>query len=295
IVPPSPPQIILASSRVRIWHPGCRQLLLALPAFTRPATAAGIDTLHDDGADHRLALDACHIITNHAANERDCYLSKDRAGQDRVLQHSDALAPGKYYYQPGPPSSRTIANYPIVTDFAAWRYPKKIPDHWTRPRSVKEKLELRAKHAFSQPEDFPYVVSIEDEGCVVTKQFSASECVRLVPLDHEDWFVCNGMNPYIWGYDNRTSDPSNGLTLRMDLADCLEWHGFVFFPAGNGKFMTYVCRPLIDYVQLLHRRLVTIPPRVSDEFLYARFGHTIISLLRMGPHLNTFPIPEGVK
>lgn len=91
-------------------------------------------------------------------------------------------------------------------------------------------------------------------------------------------------------------DAANGLTLRLDLGCSLEQHGLVFYPAPKKhKFMTYVCRWNIDYVKPFHRRLVTIAPRVSDQFLYARFAHTMIKLVNAGPgsRLNPFPIPEG--
>ncbi len=147
-----------AFNTVFTWHPGCRQFLFCLPAYTHPSSVTGNnrDLLHDDGVNHRLVLDACHIISNHAAQENDCYLSRDRAGQNLVMPHNmnSALAAGKYYYQPGPPSSRTVANYTIVTDFAAWRYPEKgAPNHWRRPRSVKEALEIGREYQYTKRED----------------------------------------------------------------------------------------------------------------------------------------------
>ena len=77
----------------------------------------------------------------------------------------------------------------------------------------------------------------------------------------------------------------------------------MLFPAGDGteRLMTYLYRWSFDYIPLaalLHRRLVTLPLRVADEFLYARFGHTMINNLRyLGwPRFdNTFPVPEGIK
>ena len=94
-------------------------------------------------------------------------------------------------------------------------------------------------------------------------------------------------------------DIANGLTLRLDLGDCFEHHGFVFYPApeeGIDKFITYMCRWKLDYVDPFHRRLVTISQRVSREFLYARFAHTMIKLVDKDSRsrFNPFPIPEGV-
>ena len=146
--------------------------------------------------------------------------------------------------------------------------------------------------------------------------FTGIDVIRLVPLDHEDWFKHHDMGRYnIAGHgfdadsfsgrnefelDNLgVDDPANGFFLRHDVADLLKRHSFVFFPAGltDGKFqfMTYMCGGPLDYVPLLHRRLVTLPWRVSEEFLYARFALNIIHHVREGLYLNTFPIPEGVE
>ncbi len=277
----------LGSNTVRIWHPGCRQLLLSLPAFKfahPPTPATNCDALHGDGSvDHRLVLDACHIISNHAAPEHDCYLSTDRAGQNPVLMRDNggppALAPGKYYYQPGPPSSRTVANYPIVTDFAAWKYPVQgPPDHWIRPRSFRERLELQSNNSSVNYDDFFAAVIVDDNAqCVVTKVSSgkslvlrvrrcslnspkfnskwlttqygdrapvaATQVVRLVPRNRKDWFEHHNMSRYNWSsncYDNvGTNDPANGLLLRRDLIFLLdEWHSLVFYPAGLGDRAT---------------------------------------------------------
>ena len=184
-------------NRVRIFHPGCRQLLFSLPAIfqTHPSGSSGgtnpeSSTLPGDddapGVNHRLVLDACHIITNHAAEERDCYLSRDHQGQVPVMSSGrlgGSLPPGKYYYQPGPPSSRTVANYPIVTDIAAWRYPAEgPPEHWRRPENI-EKATALAVHRddrYDEPGEFRLAVALDDRdvGCVVTKQHGGeSECV----------------------------------------------------------------------------------------------------------------------
>ena len=126
-----------------------------------------------------------------------------------------------------------------------------------------------------------------------------------MPLDHRDWFEYYNMGRYNWGheFDKGTSDPANGLLLRLDLVELLEEHRFVFFPAGlrDGKFqfMTYMCsNSSLDPTPLLHRRLVTLQLRVSEAFLYARFGLNIIRQVHeTSEHqeYNTFPVPEGIK
>ncbi|KAI1793284.1 hypothetical protein LXA43DRAFT_942610 [Ganoderma leucocontextum] len=275
-------QAIKTLKPVSVIHPGCRQLIFALPAFPYPATTGTKMPMH--GVDHRVVLDACRILTNYAAEEQEGYISKDRAGRHPILRHSEVLAPDEYYYHPAPPATRTEANYPIVTDFAAWKFPDKIPDHWTRPEShtSEQLLALRRKYTWSMPNDIWYQVTSGDGGCVVTKYLSCA-----CPMAFA-------------GPGDRTGihDPANRLTLCLDLGRLFERHGLVFFPTPvEGKFMAYLCRWNLDYVEPFHRRLVTISPRVSEEFLYARFAHTMIKLVNTLPdsHLNPFPIPEGVK
>ena len=178
----------LPSNSVHIFHPGCRRELLYFPAIPH-LRSTGSNTpegVRDDGVDHRLVMDACHIITNHSAKAGDCYLSTDRGGQEPATPYKDSdglpqLAPGKYYYQPGPPSARTVENYPIVADPAAWRFPKKegIPAHWRRPRSGDAQMKLREIHGPCPPQEFDIEVAFDDfdrGGCVVTK-YIAGECL----------------------------------------------------------------------------------------------------------------------
>ncbi len=133
---------------------------------------------------------------------------------------------------------------------------------------------------------------------LTTVALAAYGVFHLVPRDREGWFQRNRMDRFTLAGD-RTGihDTANGLTLRLDLGDCLERHALVFYPATEeGKFLTHLCRWKLDYVEAFHRRLVTISPRVSDEFLYARFAHDMIKLVNTGPgsRLSPFPTLEGV-
>lgn len=154
---------------VCIIHPGCQQPIFALPAFPYPLAGANNKPVH--GVDHRLILDACNILTNHAAKERDCYLSKDHAGRHPIPRHSDILAPAKYYYHLGRPSAVTDVNYPIVTDFTAWKFPDKLPRHWTRPDVRDPEIIRLSGYHRRQPNDHDMWdgVTANDGGCVVTK------------------------------------------------------------------------------------------------------------------------------
>ena len=96
-------------------------------------------------------------------------------------------------------------------------------------------------------------------------------------------------------FGNGVNDVGNLITLRGDIQHCLDSHDFVFYPVDDNKLMTYVVRPGVDdYAELLHRRLVTLPRRVSAEFVYARFAYTVINLLQSS-HFDEYPIPDNVK
>ena len=154
---------------VRIMHPGSSRLILPLPTFPN-LSAPDTTTPLAPTPHHRLILDACRVVTNNAVKADD-YLSRDRAGQDRVLTPSpnNTLAPGEYFYHPGPPSAPTIPNYPIVTDFAAWNFPEKIPDHWVRPSASTQEIgDLQRKYSWCKPSDMTLAVKFGDTSCIVT-------------------------------------------------------------------------------------------------------------------------------
>ena len=127
---------------------------------------------------------------------------------------------------------------------------------------------------------------------------AACENAYVVPKDQKAWFSGNDMGRF-----NRVSpktsvdDVANRMTLRCDVNRMLDRHAFVFYPSNDRKFVTYiVLKNTVDYEYLLHGRLVTIPLRVSDEFLYARFAYNIINLPRLtNASTNTFAINEAVK
>ncbi|KAM5533486.1 hypothetical protein V8D89_012823 [Ganoderma adspersum] len=271
---------------VRIMHPACSQLIFAFPAFPYPAVPGTETKPPVYGVDHYLVLDGCHIVTNfHDTETGDSYLSKDRTGRDRVLPRSDdVLSPGKYFYHPAPPA-----------------FPERIPDHWRRPMATPEEYaDLQRKYKWGERDDMRDAVARSDGGCVVTKYqyMPVSPChvYHLVPRVHESWFYRNSMTYYSWAdTDTDVDDPANGITLRADLSECFELHGWVFYPAGEGRLMTYVCLPFVDYAELLHRRLVTLSRRVSDEFLYARFTHTMIKLVDPASKFKRFWLPGAAR
>ena len=126
------------------------------------------------------------------------------------------------------------------------------------------------------------------------------ENARLVPRDREAWFVANDMGRYNRsGAGTSVNDVANGVTLRCDVRRLLEFHAFVFYPIGEGRFVTYVVRrDMQDFADVLHGRTVTVPMRVSDEFLYARFAYNIINLLQPrvpDVSIERVPITEALR
>ncbi|KAI1787380.1 hypothetical protein LXA43DRAFT_1098308 [Ganoderma leucocontextum] len=269
-------------------HPGCSQLIFALPAFSRPPVPGTKTLTHD--VDHRLWTHAASSPTMRTKNVVDI---SPRTAQVTTV---GVLLP------PRPPSTTTIPDYPIVTDFVAWKFPDKIPDHWVRPRpSADEIAELQRKYGACKQKDMPSAVTSDDKACVLTEVFSSVELAYLVPRARADWFRTNDMARYNWG-GARTGvhDPANGLILRKDLCTLLDRHGFVFFPAGDSEgngpgMVVYSCNAYYaDYVYL-HRTPVAISPRVSDASLYARFAHTMIKLVERDSKFNVFPLPDGAR
>ena len=110
----------------------------------------------------------------------------------------------------------------------------------------------------------------------------ACENARLVPKEQAGWFNYNKMSQYNRrGVLTGINDVANGVCLRSDVHDCLNRHGFVFFPTNEGKFVAYIIGNLEDdYAVLLHRRPVMIHERVAEEFIYARFAYAFINTPR---------------
>ncbi|TBU31026.1 hypothetical protein BD311DRAFT_825627 [Dichomitus squalens] len=291
LAPPSPQEVLLHALTVDIIHPGFNRPLFSFPAFSDEPTPSG-DTQY--GVNHRLVLDACRVLTNLTAEDIDGYIAHDRSGQQRVSLGSPLLSPGRYFYHLGPPGVKN--RYRIVNDFAAWRFPASIPSHWIRTRTDEERSALY-RHELNSASDMSSVVLSEDKHCVITQYQQSCENAHLVPREHEDWFNGNNMTDYnLAGPPTGLDDVANGLTLRSDVHQCFDLHGFVVYPAGSNRSVAYVVRRgAFEYAELFHRRLITLPNRVSDQFVYARFAYTFINLPRDKGVFDVFPVNEEVK
>ncbi|KAI0071911.1 hypothetical protein K474DRAFT_1712070 [Panus rudis PR-1116 ss-1] len=120
---PSPTDVAFYGT-IYIFHPGDDSLLLSLPAYDSFQGRGGIS--------HRLVREACSIL----ANNNDGFLTADREGNQLVPNDDAILAAGEYYYR----CNLADPLYPVVTDFAAWTFPREIPASWTS-RSTQERAQ----------------------------------------------------------------------------------------------------------------------------------------------------------
>ena len=86
------------------------------------------------------------------------------------------------------------------------------------------------------------------------------------------------MNSYCHNPKAGINDTANGMAMRSDIRRCFDGHAFVFYPYHPSDYIVYIVNKSVpDYAGLLHRRLVTVPKRVSDKLLFARFAYTMIN------------------
>ena len=161
LLPPTPQEIFCRQRPVFINHPGRDQPLLTLPAFSTgsPATPYGVS--------RPLVLDACRVLTNHAANNQGDFLATDIQGRDR-LEIDDTPLDVDCYYFLGPPEDEFHRDYPIVKTFSAFTFPPTLPDDWAR---VADTLQ-RPCHGADEPPRASSVSSYvrkRDARCAVTK------------------------------------------------------------------------------------------------------------------------------
>ena len=91
--------------------------------------------LPDGGLHAPTVLLACGLV---ACNEFNGYLTRDRAGNQRLNCDNDQiLSAGQYYFHvPHPPSrsstdSSIVYKYPVYPDFSHWAFPhRNVPQAW---------------------------------------------------------------------------------------------------------------------------------------------------------------------
>ena len=96
--------------------------------------------------------------------------------------------------------------------------------------------------------------------------------------------------------DAGINDTSNGVALRDDVRSSFDRYAFVFYPVDATDWMVYFILGEVDYTELLHRRLLVLPTRVAEAYVYARFALAMIH--RVLPHWRTIcavPVPPRIS
>ena len=83
-------------------------------------------------------------------------------------------------------------------------------------------------------------------------------------------------------------DVANGITLRLELGRLLEHRYFVLYPADDGGYAVHFLQEARHHFGH-HRQRAALHDRVRNEFLYARFAHTILALARNA--ISNVPVP----
>ena len=159
---------ILAKGVVTISHPTVGQPLFCFPAFSQPDPAFPNDSSKTlFGVCHRLALDACRVVTNYATKDWEDFVSLDRGGKTPIpIDDAKPLSPGVYYYSLGPLGESVISNCPIVKKFSRLKFPSQLPNNWYSARRS-FKGDLRGIKKVSATEMSSYV-SERDKHCILS-------------------------------------------------------------------------------------------------------------------------------
>ncbi|KZT64760.1 hypothetical protein DAEQUDRAFT_769401 [Daedalea quercina L-15889] len=136
--------------RIIIRHPGYTPppVLFVFPAYD-PVSP---DSPNLCGCNHRVVLDACHIIADNCAG----FLSTSAHRDDshRVPETERTLTADVYYYFL---SDESDPQYAVVDRFAAWRFPDALPVHWQPVSSIhRDRAEFGVSHevGYSTDPDF---------------------------------------------------------------------------------------------------------------------------------------------
>ena len=253
-------EVVASEGQVIVNHPAVDAPLICFSAYSEPDPTGSSQPLF--GVCHRLALDACRVITNHAANNQGDFLAEDRDGKNPVpLDDAKPLPPGDYFYFLGVVSGAAVGNYPIVKSFSAFVFPPQIPDNWYVARrtgrltagmigvasstNMSTHVVLRDKYCaatgYQECASFHSIVLIHPllilRPATLT---SVIQCTHPVPKTETAWFMANKMVLYSPNnYRARVNAHTNGISLRDDVRRCLDSHAFVLYPAGSDAFMSY--------------------------------------------------------
>jgi len=180
----------------------------------------------------------------------------------------------------------TPYRYPVVLSFQDWKFPRTIPDEWTRPYYDDPAVYT------SQQSTITGAVRARDITCRMSEHFTSTQVAHLCPEHEKEWFLRNSMS--VWNTDltldpdNLTNDLSNVVLLRSDLHTAFDNRKFVFYPKSSEGFVTHMLEPSPDLTQLYHNRLLHPLLQCNPRFLYARFAWAIF------PSLSGFFSKPGI-
>ncbi|RPD56259.1 hypothetical protein L227DRAFT_283113 [Lentinus tigrinus ALCF2SS1-6] len=147
-------------------------------------------------------------------------------------------------------------------------------------KDSRRRLQLRARYARSASL-MSKAVKEQDKHCIITEFSRSIQNAHVLPRDQSAWFELHSMDLYCHNPQALIDDTANGLALRSDVLECFDRCSFVFFPLDDSTYLAYIVGGSEShYVELLHRRPVVMPERVSEFFLYARFAYNILAHVR---------------
>lgn len=281
---PAPPISRPLNREILFRHPGYNNSNNIMLKLFAPDTQ---DNTH--GLYARFALDACGVI---AGNRWDGWLSRSKDPTALKEDPITILQEASYYFHL--PDSSSDVPYPVVPNFAQWRFPHndgpQLPDAWRQLDLGRNPVQHSARS------DFSAAVRIRDLSCRITGCRVAAQVAHLCPQKEYDWINQNAMHQYNLLGEPGPNDLSNMLLLRADLHLEFDNKKFVFVPKPlsspqnqhhlphHPQLVTHILKPEAELEHLYHNRKLQFSQGdgPSVEWLFARFAWSIF------PFLNGF-------
>jgi len=173
--------------------------------------------------------------------------------------------------------SRPPYRWPVVTTFLDWKFPRVMPEVWTRC------TQIQGAGSNTTPQStLTASIRQRDVSCRITAFQSGTEVAHLIPEHEKQWFLSNSMtrfnNDTSLDPDNLLRDLSNAVLLRSDMHTAFDQRKFVFFPKDQDGFVLHMLEPTSDIGLLYHNTRLNIP-QCSLQFLFARFAWSIFPSL----------------
>lgn len=241
------------------------------------------------GLQYDFLMVACGIIAN---NRWDGWLTETVDGP-RLSFHPNDILTNEVYYFHLPNSSRENP-YPVVPTFRDWKFPhNNLPPSWAAlPRRADTDRDNPAGATIS---GFLPSLKMRDYSCRISACVESAQAAHICPRSEEQWYIDNRMRPYQERPMRSIDDMANGMLLRADLHIAFDAMKFVFYPKyknaeegditqgaeGENKpvLVTHIMVPSNELHLLYHNVPLQPIPKVSREYLFARFAWTIFPLV----------------